>query len=183
MILKKFLAEDGKEVILRTLDAADLKRAKEFRTFINSIIEEDDFIRLNKKRTLKEEKEWVKNNLKGIKAGKKVLVIAERNNQMFGNCEIWSGEERGSHIGELGITIKREFRGIGIGRKLVENAIALAKNKLKIKPKIIRLSCFETNRAAKNLYIKTGFKVVAKIPKQIQRKGKLIDELVMLRYL
>ncbi|PIV12707.1 MAG: GNAT family N-acetyltransferase, partial [Candidatus Nealsonbacteria bacterium CG03_land_8_20_14_0_80_36_12] len=49
-----------------------------------------------------------------------------------------------------------------------------------LKPKIIRLSVFPTNKAAIGLYKKLGFKKVAKISKQIQYKGKLVDEIIML---
>lgn len=183
MILKNFLAKDGHRVILRTITDDDLKRLTEFRSFINSVIEEDDFIRLSRKRTVKEEREWIKSNLRGTKAGERVLVIAERMGEMVGNCMICSGDERGSHIGQMGIAIKKECRGKGIGGALIETAIALAKNKLRSEPKIIRLSCMETNEAAQNLYRKIGFKIAAKIPNQIQRRGKLISELVMIKYL
>lgn len=183
MFLKKFFAKNGEEIILRTLRASDLKRVKEFRNFINSIIAEDDFISMNRKRKLKEERDWLKNNLNQTKSGKKVLVIAENKGKIIGNCMIASGEGVGNHIGILGIAIVKEKRGIGIGKELIEETINFAKNKLRFKLKIIRLPCMETNKAAQNLYRKVGFKEVAKIPKQIQRKGKLISEIVMLKYL
>jgi len=65
----------------------------------------------------------------------------------------------------------------------MKEILKLAKRKLKPKPKIILLSVFSTNNIAINLYKKFGFKKVAKIPKQFQYKGKLVDEIVMMRYL
>jgi ribosomal protein S18 acetylase RimI-like enzyme len=56
----------------------------------------------------------------------------------------------------------------------------LAKKELQPKPKIIRLSVFPTNKPAIGLYKKYGFKKAARIPKQLQDKGKLLDEIIML---
>ena len=53
--------------------------------------------------------------------------------------------------------------------------------KTKLKPKIIKLGAFSTNKIAISLYKKMGFKKVAIIPKQINFNNKLIDEIVMLK--
>jgi len=66
--------------------------------------------------------------------------------------------------------------GLDFGKEILK----LAKKELKPKPKIIRLSVFSTNKPAISLYKKIGFKIVAKIPKQISYKGKFIDEVIML---
>jgi ribosomal protein S18 acetylase RimI-like enzyme len=62
----------------------------------------------------------------------------------------------------------------------MEEIIKLAKKELRPGLKIIRLSVYSNNKIAIALYKKYGFKEVAKIPKQIQYKGKLIDEIIML---
>jgi ribosomal protein S18 acetylase RimI-like enzyme len=87
-------------------------------------------------------------------------------------------DQRESHVGEFGISIRKEYRGIGIGKRLMKTTLNLAKRRLR--PKIIRLSVFENNKIVQNLYKKFGFKKVAKIPKQIQYKGKLTDEIIMI---
>jgi len=61
--------------------------------------------------------------------------------------------------------------------------IELAKKEFNPKLKIIQLRVYINNKSAINLYKKMGFKIVAKMPKQIQFKGKLIDEFIMLKYL
>ena len=52
-----------------------------------------------------------------------------------------------------------------------------------LKPKIIRLSVFPENTIAQNLYKKFGFKKVARVPKQLEYKGKLTDEIIMIKEL
>lgn len=52
---------------IRRICLSDLKRLKEFQNFVNSLIEEEVMILLNKKKSLREEKEWLKNKLKNKK--------------------------------------------------------------------------------------------------------------------
>lgn len=61
--------------------------------------------------------------------------------------------------------------------------LKLAKKELRPRPKIIKLSVYSKNKIAQNLYKKFGFKKVAKIPKQFQYKGKLLDEVIMIKEL
>jgi len=72
--------------------------------------------------------------------------------------------------------------GICLGKFLMAEALKLAKKELRPKPKVFRLSVFASNKPAIGLYRKLGFKKVARIPKQLQYKGKLVDEIVMLRF-
>jgi len=169
---------NGREIKIRELSPKDLKRAKDFLNYINSLIEEDAKISFNKKLTLKEEKEWLRNTLKEIRKKKKIVYIAETHGKIVGISDVGMKDKRQSHVGEFGISVRKGYRGIGLGKYLMEATLKLAKKRLK--PKIIRLSVFENNKIAQNLYKKFGFKKVAKIPKQIQYKGKLISEIVMI---
>jgi ribosomal protein S18 acetylase RimI-like enzyme len=62
---------------------------------------------------------------------------------------------------------------------LAKEVIKLAQKKFEPTPKIIKLEVLINNTPAQCLYKKIGFKKVARLPKQIQYNGKLIDELVM----
>jgi ribosomal protein S18 acetylase RimI-like enzyme len=87
---------------------------------------------------------------------------------------------RQNHVGNLEICIRDSYRGIGLGKYLTKKIIGLAKKNLR--PKFIRLSgVFSTNKLALALYKKLGFKKVARIPKQINYKGKLLDEIIMMK--
>ncbi len=109
--------------------------------------------------------------------------MAEDKNKLIGISGVKLKIGRQNHVGEFGISIKKEYRGIGLGKKLMAEVLKLAKKELKPVPKIIRLSVFPENKIAQKLYKKFGFKVVAKIPKQIQYKGKLLDEVIMIKEL
>ncbi len=184
---KEFMAKiktfQGKKIKISKPSIKDLKRIKNFQDYINSLVKEEAQIGRNKKISLKEEKEWLLKLLKGMKQGKIVLLIVEDNNKIIGNTSIGLGKERQNHIGDFGIAIRKGYRGMGIGSYLMKEIIKLAQKELKPKPRIIQLSVFSTNKLAIELYKKYGFKRVAKIPDQFSYKGKLISEVVMLRYL
>jgi len=172
-----------KKMKIRKFSKNDLKNVKRFRDFINSFVEEDAQIMANKKISLKEEEKWLKEELEKIRKGKSVCLIAEHKGVIIGTIGIDLGMWRQSHVGDFGITIKKGYRGIGLGSYLIREIIKLSKKELKPKPKIIRLNVLPTNKPAIGLYRKCGFKKVAAVPKQIQFKGKLLDEIIMILYL
>lgn len=174
---------DGKKITIRTITKSDLKNAKKFQVFVNSIITEEAKILMNEKLTVKEELEFLERNLKGAKNKKKVYLVAESENKIVGATDIELLRWRSSHIGRFGIMILDDYQGIGLGSYLTSEIIKLAKKELEPKIKIMRLEVYANNTPAIGLYKKMGFKIVAKIPKQIQWKGKLVDELVMLKFL
>jgi len=169
----------NKKIKIRAFSAKDLKTPKKFQEFINSLIEEEAPIILNKKVSIREEGKWLRNNLREIENQKSVYLIAEDKDTVVGIASIRLGRGRESHVGNFSISIKRNYRGMGLGSYLMKEVIKMTKRKLK--PKILRLEVFPINKPAISLYKKFGFKRVAKIPKQIQYKGKLIDSIVMIR--
>jgi len=172
-----------KKIIIRKLSKKDLKNVKQFRDFINSFVDEDAQITMNEKISLTGEEKWLKEKLENVKNKKAIFLIAEHNGVVAGTTGVDSGIWRQSHVSNLGITIKKGYRGIGLGSYLMKEIIKLSKKELKPKPKIIRLDVFPTNRPAIGLYRKCGFKIVARVPKQIYFQGKLQDEIIMLLYL
>lgn len=169
------------KITIRQLSKKDLRSVKHFRDFINAFVDEGAQIMMNKKVSLKEEAEWLKKTLENIKKRKTVFLIAEHNNTVVGTTGIDLDIWRRGHIGNLGITIKKGYRGMGLGSYLMKEIIKLAEKELRPRPKTIRLNVFLTNKPAIGLYKKCGFKIVARIPKQIKYEGKLVDEIIMLK--
>jgi len=171
----------NKKIKIEKLSKKDLSNIKQFQGFINSLIEEDAQIFLNKKFSLREERKWLKTQLNEIENNKKVFLVAQNNHNVVGTACVGLSMGRMSHIGNFEIAIIKKYRGIGLGTYLLMEATKLARKKLKTK--FIRLSVFSSNKPAVMLYKKFGFKKVARIPKQVRYKGKLIDEIVMLKEL
>ncbi|MDI6602634.1 MAG: GNAT family N-acetyltransferase [Patescibacteria group bacterium] len=174
---------NGREIKIKELSRKDLRNVRKFRDFINSLIDENAQILMNKRFSLSEERKWLEEQLRKIKNRKTVFLAAEYNNTVIGTTGIDLLIGRQSHIGNFGITIRKDYRRISLGSYLLDKIIKLAKKVLKPQPKIIRLNVFSTNKPAIKLYKKYGFKIVAKIPKQIEFKGKLVNQLIMLREL
>lgn len=172
-----------KEIIIRSLSQNDIKNVKKFQSFINSLAEEDVQISSNERMSFKKEADWLKGHLEKIKKKKSVSLIAEYKKEIVAKTEIELNKGKKEHVGELGISILKDFRGIGLGKYLMNEIIKTAKVKLKPKPSVIRLSVFATNKPAISLYKKCGFVKVASIPKQLRHKGRLVDENIMLLYL
>jgi ribosomal protein S18 acetylase RimI-like enzyme len=172
---------NGKKITIRELSRNDLKKADRFQEHMNSLIKEDVMILTNKKISPKEEKEYLKEELQKIKNRKKLKLVAEKDNLIVGMANIPIGMGRKSHVGDFGISINKGYRGIGLGTYLTNEVIKLAKKRLRPRPQIIRLSVFATNKPALGLYKKLGFRQVARIPKQYRYKGKLIDEIIMMK--
>jgi len=174
---------DDKKIKIRRILKSDLRKVKEFQDYINLLVEESAQIQMNKKATLKEEKEWVKEKLKRKKERKEIALVAEYEGKIVGSAQITSNWGRQSHVGDFGISVRKGFRNIGLGTYLAKEIIKLAKKELKPRPKIIRLSAYATNKPAIEFYENLGFKKVARIPKQGKIKGKLVAEVIMLREL
>jgi GNAT superfamily N-acetyltransferase len=171
----------NKKLTISPLSKKDFKYAKEFLDFINSLIEEDAKILMNKKMNIKEEMEFLEKGVKSISDKKKVYLIAKDENKVVANTSIEMGVFKRNHIGRFAIGIRDGYRGAGLGTYLMQEIMKLAKNELNPKPRIFQLEVYENNKPAIGLYKKMGFKIVGRIPKQIQHKGKLIGEYIMIK--
>lgn len=178
MAIKTF---GDKKINIRSIQKSDLKIVKKFQEFINSLVKEDVKIYFNKPISLNEERKWLLKTLKAIKAKSDVRILAECNSRIVGMTHVERLEHKKSHLSTFGIVIRQGYRGLGLGKYLTDEIIKLARKELKPKPKFIRLEVYATNVPAINLYKKMGFEEVARIPKQIKYKGKLVDELIMMR--
>jgi len=166
---RTFTAKNGRKVTLRPIRWENLDDCIEF---INSLVDEGSDIAMETKVTRNEEAEWLGKRLASMEKGELVDFVAEVDGRMVANAEV--GRRRGnmSHVGDLGIGIRAECRGIGVGTELMN---ALVDESRKMGLKVLVLDVFDTNKIAKGLYKKIGFEETGRIPKGILRKGKYID--------
>ncbi len=164
-----FTAKDGRKVVLRQIRWEDLDDCLEF---INSLVEERAEILRDTPVTREEEADWLGTRLARIEKGQLIGVAAEVDGKMIANSEVEKRSGFMNHVGYLGIGIKKGYRCIGIGSKLIQTLINESK---KAGLKILVLDVFDANQPAKALYKKMGFKEAGKIPKGIHKDGKYID--------
>jgi RimJ/RimL family protein N-acetyltransferase len=176
-VLYVFDAKDGREVILRTPKWDDIDDALDF---INSLVEEDAMILMKTKKTREEEIDWLANNLKRLEKGQFIMVCAEVDGKMVGVCEIEPMFGKMSHTGNLGISVKKGYRDIGIGLDLMKEA---EKHAIHKGLKTVCLEVFEGNDRAIHVYEKMGYEVTGRKPGAVLHKGEYIDSIVMTRKL
>jgi len=170
---RKFRAKDGREVVLRSIKWEDLDDCLEF---INSLVEEGADILVDKKGSIEEEAEWLGKRLARVVRGEIIDIVAEVGGKMVANSEVEKRSGLMSHVGYLGIAIKADCRGIGIGTQIMQ---ALVEESRKAGLKVLVLDAFATNKTAQALYRKMGFKDAGIIPKAICKNGKYIDSIRM----
>jgi RimJ/RimL family protein N-acetyltransferase len=129
------------------------------------------------KPTMEEEREWFSGLLKDVEAGNVVMTVAEVDSHAVGNC-IVRRVRPGSpldHRGSLGISIRKQYRGKGIGTALLRETIERCRGKFEI----LELTVFATNPGARALYKRFGFTDYGHMPRAIKRAGIYIDEWFM----
>ncbi len=141
--------------------------------FINDIIEEDGFILINEKPTFNEEKKWLTDRIKNISNGSELCLSVFDLEKVVGNAQAIRDKWKDSGNVHLGIAISRNYRGIGLGEKLLR--LLIVKTQLKFNPKNIYLRVFSDNKIAKNLYRKVGFRKIAHFPNWTKHKGKYVS--------
>lgn len=172
-----FVEKNGKklEVILRYPKMSD---AKDLMIYINSLVREGALIGKQTKATLKEEKEFVKSIIEKCKKRKAVYVVTEVDGRAISLSEIRKKEaDSDSHVSSIGLGIARDYRGFGIGKRLIKLLIRLGRENLGAE--VIRLSVYSGNKNAMKLYKRLGFRKVGVIPKGVKIKGKYQDNIIM----
>lgn len=153
--------------------------ASAFLKFINDLIEEDIYLIHDRKYTYKQEKEWKKNQLEAIKKNNLIALVALSGKRVVANLEARKDKGKLSDNVSLGVAVAKDFRGAGLGEKMIRMLIAEAKKKLK--PKNMHLTVIAENKPALSLYHKVGFKrVIGRYPKWFKHKGRYIDQLILL---
>ena len=175
-----FTTKSGKEIKFRY---PIIKDAENLKNYINKISAEQSFILLQGfQNTLVSEANWLKDKLEKISKNQCVYLCGFCDDQLVACAEIDLGIEAKSSVGEFGISVALDFRGFGIGEKIMELTINESIKKLS-DLRIITLEVFGQNKIAQNLYQKLGFIEYGKLPNGLKRKGQFDDAIYMYKKL
>jgi RimJ/RimL family protein N-acetyltransferase len=125
--------------------------------------------------TVEQEVEFITKNAAAERA---FILIAVDGDRVVGLLDLQAGErEHNRHSGRFGMSVAKDHRGQGLGRRLLEEMIA----KTKHWPGFCRieLEVFPHNTAAIRLYESAGFEVEARKTKAVNMQGKPEDLLLM----
>jgi len=154
--------------------------------FINGLVVEKQkdkaselFTGFENKVTRDDEANWLSSRIVQLENGDRVNVVAEVNGRIVANGDIARGHySETHHHGELGLTVMKAYRGMGVGGEMVRTLLREAK---RMGLKSVEVEFLSTNQAATRTYQKAGFKEVGRIPGKVYRKGKLFDSVIMAR--
>jgi len=119
--------------------------------------------------SLADEKENIKSN--------DLYLVTIDGNQIVGSLIFVRGEYRkNKHAGQFEIFIRQEFRGKGIGQKLIKELLKWAKQH---KIKRIELEVWGNNLSAIKLYKKIGFTTEGRKKKAYKINSKYVDGIIM----
>ncbi len=125
-----------------------------------------------------EEVDWFAGLYRQVLLGNAVAVVAERRGRPVGSCTVLRAGPAGSeggHVGILGILVHEGHRGAGVGSALLRSALRRSRTMFET----VRLGVFGTNTGARRLYERFGFRPAGTIPRAFRRRGRYIDEELM----
>ncbi len=108
-----------------------------------------------------------------------LLLLAYNGAQLIGTASVRaSDEKRIAHIGEVGISILKDYWGFGLGSVLLEEVIAWAHDSAGIRR--LELTVQAQNKRAIHLYEKFDFQVEATMARgAVGDDGRFLDVLLM----
>ncbi|GIW63570.1 MAG: N-acetyltransferase [Patescibacteria group bacterium] len=180
--LDQILLKDTELVTIRYPRWQDLDKLLEY---TNNLAQEDTYIALDNRAISRDEEiEYLSSTFKAIEQGNKVLLIAELNNKIISVADIKrkSNFAKEKHIGILGISVSKDYRGLGLGKVMLSSVIKEASNVIS-GLKMIVLEVFSENEVAVNLYKRFGFVEFGRLKKGLYYKDSYIDCIKMVYYL
>jgi RimJ/RimL family protein N-acetyltransferase len=180
IVNRLFVEKRGKmiEIVIRAPKRSDVR---EVWSFYNRVIRETPFLSRITPVPLSEEKKWLAGVLNKMKKKKAVQLLAEHDGKIVGSCSVEKGSEAAAHTGTYGICVLQRYTGCGLGTKMTEHVIALAKKEMKTE--VLRLNVYHRNKIAQGLYKKMGFRYVGKIPNGRKRGRVYMDDIIMYKVL
>jgi len=147
-------------------------------TNVNAIGAEGVYINTERlERSLEQERAWIA----GYDGHSSLLLVAEVDGTVMGQADVRRGQQvKNAHAAQLGIALRKEVRGLGLGSALLEEGIAWARSSGIRK---LFLSVFGTNEQAIGLYRKLGFEEEGRLRGQVILRGVPVDLVWMARWL
>ncbi len=168
----------GKRAILRYPRFEDLDSLWQL---INSMVEERAMLGVQKKPTRKEEVEWLSNLLKEVENKETVHLVLEIEGDLVGSAGVMRHKTPfQSHTAELGIILRQDIRGKGIGKRLINRILEEARDSLKVK--MVTLQVMGINDIAQRLYARCGFQQTGIIRNGLRYYQEYVDAVTMVKH-
>ena len=187
---------ETKEIILKNgkmCQLTDLKQeyfeqlVKNYYSFFDEVDEDPDklgtevgILMIYHKNSYEEEKKWFYDKLLDIESDRERVRVAIVDGKPVGVVNIIKNKHIAlNHIGEMGLSIIKEYRSLGIGRALMEDILRISAGWVKI----ACLEVFSENTKAYDLYKKLGFIEYGRLPDAIEMRGRSFENVEMYKKL
>ena len=159
--------KDGSSCLIREACPED---AEEMLEYVDQVAGETDNLTFGQgefKMTLEEEQDFIE---KQLNSDRELMLIARKSDEIVGQINMNGNlKERLAHKAEFGVTVRKEYWGLGIGRILVEMMLEYAREQ---GIKKINLAVLADNQRAISLYEKLGFKKEGREKMGMKIKGQ-----------
>lgn len=175
--LEPMILRDGRTLTLRPIRPDD---ADAFRVFMLTLASDTPWIGSGPDEI--KDVEWFQDRIEQFtdRAGSRwEIAVSEQHHAIVGDCMALPGSRaKFEHVAMIGIGIIEPWRGVGLGRMLMERTISWARESALIDK--LELGFFDDNNAARNLYTSLGFHVEGVRTRAIrQPDGSYHDDVLM----
>lgn len=166
--------------IIRTVELEDAEALLEISNFVVS--EGEYFIIVSEeleKSSLEEEREQIQ---KILDNERETLIVAEIDGAVVGSIKIRSNKlKRMSHTGTISMSLGKDYRGLGIGKLLLQAMLDWAEKHPLIEK--LSLGVLSTNHRAISLYKSMGFVEEGLLVKEYKiNEDKYVDDILMYKF-
>jgi len=174
-VLARHRLSDGREVLVRQAVESD---AAALLDNINSVGAEDVYLLVEQGPSdLEAERAFIR----GFDGKEGALFVAVTDGRVVGQADARRGAfPKNGHTATLGIAIRDKWRGVGLGRLLMETILDWMRDRGIEKA---CLEVFHTNERAIALYRSMGFEEEGRRRGQFRVKGKPVDDVLMAKWL
>lgn len=166
----------GQTICIRTPEVGDVNATLDY---LEKIFKDDRFFLTSMEEaaewhTVEKQQERIE---KSLADDNKLLVISEIGGQIISMSDVEAGHrKRNRHVGQLGISILPEYRGLGLGTAMMETMIEWTQKHPTIEK--LALGVWAQNEPAIGLYRKMGFIEEGHRPKEVKYADGSYDDMV-----
>jgi len=170
MLPRMVTSKDGKEIVIRHIVEQD---AALYLRLLNDVCAEEEFmLRSRFNMTVDEERDFIRNL-----RTPNLFIVAEHSGMLVGWVTLFRhSAPYCQHVVELGMGLKKGFRGIGIGSALMQTILEWVREAGIEK---VTLTVRASNTVAQRLYEKFGFVREGTRTRQVKHKGQYDDDYQM----
>jgi RimJ/RimL family protein N-acetyltransferase len=167
--------KDGRTVVIRRAAPRD---AEQVIAHVNTIGAEGIHIMTERLKVTPKEERAVFRKADGKS---ELYIVAVIGREIVGSASIRRGLHlKNRHTASLGIGLRKDARGIGLGLAMMQVLIDWARS---VGIRKLTLGVFAPNKAAIGLYRRLGFTLEGRLKRQVILRGRPVDELLMAHWL